>query len=169
MKSMKKTMTKRRTKRENGRLLRATLATGSVVATLIGADLLASKSWLSSVVETPIMPITSAAAAPKTLAPIPMIAWPDVPPVVTVPQDLPGMVAMPSLDLEPLPTVAVPQGMVLVASGGSAKPVLSVTLPQVAVPQIPTVPLVSQTAVSLDLPPIPSVTIPQPVVSGKTS
>ena len=159
------TMTRRRTTQENGRLLKATLATGSVLATLVGADLMASKSWLDEVAD---MPVDSAIVS-DMLSPIPTIARPEAEIELRVPPDLPGKVAMPSLDLAPMPTVAVPQGMSVVSSGQSAVPLTTVKVPQVTVPQIPSAPVVPQTAVSVDLPPIPSVTIPQPVTSGKSS
>ncbi len=160
-------MTKRAKKKESNRLLNASLAAGGIMATLIGTDWMASKFFLDSIVETP--PVSGLT---QEFVPIPTIVAPVSAPEVQMPTNLPERVKSPTVNLVPIPTVAAPNEALNVAAPvvtTSELPVITFEVPQVAVPNIPAAPA-SGGSISLDLAPIPSVTVPSgPVTTTKTS
>lgn len=149
------------------------LASGGMLGTLIGGNLLAGRSWVNSIVPDHH---TDESLLQPAAADIPDVS-PYSAPVVSLPNlsQLPQPIEVPNVELGERVVLlgqSDQQGIGGLQSGGSAANHGSIQLPeipQIAQPVIPQRPQVNVQQVSLDLPEIPQVNVPQPVTSSKSS
>lgn len=145
--------------------LKIILASGGLLTTLVGGNMIAGRAWVNSIV--PEHQVNEALLQVDS-APVPEIQS-YVQSAVELPDttQLPQPVAVPEFSL---------QERVILVERGEAGPVSAdpnnvslPSIPQVAQPVIPQRPQINTTSVDLNLAPVPQVNVPQPVTTSKSS
>ena len=150
------------------------LASGGVLGTLIGGNLIAGRSLVDSIVpdhqtdDSLLQPVSEVKLKASTYS-APIINLPDT-------SQLPQPIEVPKFELSERVVLAGQNdqkefgGLESGESGGGNDVAMQLPeIPQIAQPVIPQRPQVNIQPVSLDLPEIPQVHVPQPVTSSKSS
>ncbi len=150
--------------KQNGALT-VLLTSGGILTTLVGSNLIAGRDWVESIVPEHTVDQALLDVQPGSIPSVNAyegvdLQLPDV-------GRLPRPVAAPALSLSE--RVILMDGGQAVATEGTSANIALPEIPQVAAPVIPKRPQVNVQSVSVELPPIPDVHIPQPVTTSSSS
>lgn len=158
-------LAKKRPKGKQNGTLTVLLTSGGILTTLVGSNLIAGQDWVDSIV--PEHTVDQALLDVKPGAVPQLESYGGVDLVLPDVSGLPRPVAAPALNLSE--RVVLEDGGEVVGTNGSNLNIALPEIPQVAAPVIPQRPQVNVQSVSIELPPIPDVHIPQPVTTSSSS